>query len=142
MAVYCGECKRICDLVTGKEIYPHRKDLHSKKFYKCSEHRCGAYVGCHPNSEIPLGTPAGYETRKIRHEVHAALDPIWMSKIMTRKGVYSKLAWCLGIERDDCHVGMFDFAMCQRALTEILNWGISPEFNIRSKGNGMDKCKR
>jgi hypothetical protein len=136
MAVYCGECKNICRLTTGKEIYPHRKDLHKKSFYKCSDPCCGAYIGCHPNSDKALGSPAGYETRKLRSKVHDVFDPIWRNKIMTRQGAYSKLAWCLGIEREKCHVGMFDFSMCQMALTEIMNWGISPEFNIRSKKNG------
>lgn len=44
----CPYCGNPAQFVTGEVIYPHRKDLHDKKFYACPP--CDAYVGCHiPN---------------------------------------------------------------------------------------------
>lgn len=60
----CVECGRRGELVDGRSIYPHRPDLHAKRYYLCE---CGAYCGCHPNSIVPLGFPAGPETRRQRN---------------------------------------------------------------------------
>lgn len=72
----CSECGRRARQTTGAEIYPHRKDLHAKPIWACA---CGAYVGCHPGTTAPLGTPAGPKTREARSYVHRRLDPIWQN---------------------------------------------------------------
>lgn len=117
----CVECGKLADLVTGAEVYPHRPDLHHKPFWRCT---CGAYVGCHPDTDIPLGYPAGPITRRARSDAHAAFDPLWeakqrrdkVSKGKAREAGYSWLAEQLGIRRQDCHVSHFDAATARRVV--------------------------
>ena len=55
MKIYCCNCgkEKECELCAGNVIYPHRYDLSCKWFYRCPE--CRQYIGCHPNSQRPLG---------------------------------------------------------------------------------------
>lgn len=110
---YCGEAAR---LVTGRELYPHRPDLRSKRFWMCGP--CEAWVGCHENSprHAPLGRLANAELRALKSRVHAAFDPLWQRRLMTRRQAYRWLADALGIALNECHVGMFDPERCRRAL--------------------------
>jgi hypothetical protein len=101
--------------VTGVSIYPHRPDLFAKLFYKCDT--CGAYVGCHPGTDRPLGRLANAELRKAKSEAHAAFDPKWQrGKWAPRWRAYTKLAALLGIPSEDCHIGMFDIEQCKRVV--------------------------
>jgi hypothetical protein len=114
--VKCGECDGEARLVSGKVVYPHREDLGNKRFWMCE--KCGAYVGCHKVSDgtLPLGSPAGRETRSLRAKVHGIIDPPWQSRKVQRKAVYYWIAQKLGISTDDCHIGMFDAETCKKVL--------------------------
>jgi hypothetical protein len=112
---YCGEPSK---LVGGDAVYPHRQDLYSKKFYLCRP--CDAYVGCHPNSETPLGRLANAELRRAKMATHRAFDPLWKEHGMRRSEAYQWLAEQLGIPAEECHVGMFDVARCNQAI-EVCN---------------------
>lgn len=101
----CVECGKVASLTDGQSIYPHRPDLYEKRFYLCG---CGAYVGCHPGTEKPLGYPCGATTRRWRSEAHAAFDPIWRGKHMNRAKAYAWLADQLGMAGADCHIGMMN----------------------------------
>lgn len=113
---YCGNPAR---LVTGREIYPTRKDLHHMKFWLCQP--CDAYVGCHrPNIGFgdgtrPLGRLANAELRRLKSQVHQAFDPIWKTGQMRRGQAYAWLAQQLGLQ--EAHVGEFDEETCQKALS-------------------------
>lgn len=99
----CIECGSVPRLTDGGEIYPHRSDLHAKKFYKCDV--CpSSYCGCHPDTTTPLGYPCGPQTRRARGNAHAAIDPIWREKIASRHKVYERLAQKMGYDRGQCHV--------------------------------------
>ena len=99
----CIECGNEPRLTDGSEIYPHRPDLASKRFYKCDT--CpSSYCGCHPDTTTPLGYPCGSATRKARGEAHAVIDPIWREKKASRKTVYFELARRLQIPLEECHV--------------------------------------
>lgn len=128
---YCGNKSK---LVGGDVIYPHRKDLASKKFYNCEP--CKAFVGCHPNTVQPLGVLANAELRKAKSATHAVFDPIWQERLqakkqldpkyhkgMARGGRYKKLAVLLGIPQSECHIGMFSLELCQRTI-EICKAGL------------------
>lgn len=121
---YCGEA---AVLVAGDIIYPHRPDLHAKKFWQCGP--CEAWVGCHPGTEIPLGRLADAELRLWKQKAHAAFDPIWKARwkrknsedknytpAMARGGRYAALAEKLGIPKQQCHIGMMDVALCRRVV--------------------------
>jgi hypothetical protein len=125
----CGKCD--ASLVGGKAIYPHRTDLYEKPFWLCA---CGAYCGCHPGTENPLGYPAGHDTRRARSALHRVLDPIWknaVSKKKKRRGqVYAYLSDSLGIPREETHSAMFDAPTCRRAMNALKkfhpDWKVSP----------------
>lgn len=108
----CGRLGAL-ELVTGKEIYPHRPDLHAKRFWLCRP--CNAYVGCHPGTERPLGPPAGPALRQLRLLAHEALDPLWQSGRFKRAQVYRELSRRLGFE---VHVGQSDEETCRKIIAE------------------------
>lgn len=112
--VICPYCNQPAPLVTEKEVYPDLPWLHDKSFYMCAP--CGAYVGCHDGTTRPLGRLANAELRIAKMAAHAAFDPLWKSRLYTRRAAYSWLAKKLGIERDDCHIGGFDVETCRRVV--------------------------
>lgn len=115
----CPYCHAPSKLVTGRSVYPHRTDLHAKKFYRCVP--CDALVGCHEGTDKPLGRLANPSLRKAKQRAHAAFDPLWIgSPGSKRRKWYSWLAIQLDIPREECHIGMFDEAMCARVV-EVCN---------------------
>jgi len=115
--VRCGECGAPTGLVDGATIHPRRADLAHLRFYACG---CGAYVGVHAGTLQPLGTPAGPATRAARTAVHRVFDPLWRdradaSRTVARRDAYRWLADRLGIRFEDCHIGMMDRPMVERA---------------------------
>jgi hypothetical protein len=85
---------------------------------------CQAWVGCHAGTDEPLGTLADAETREWRKKAHAAFDPMWKSGPMTRAEAYRWLAGRLGVDQDECHVGLFGAETC-RQVVELCKWGES-----------------
>lgn len=84
---------------------------------------CGAWVGCHPDDR-PLGRLADKTLRTAKQAAHAAFDPLWRAR-MARDGLtqgkargkgYKWLAAQMGLTRQECHIGMFDVAQCQRVV--------------------------
>lgn len=112
----CIECGKLAAFVTGEAIYPHRRDLWGKNFYRCE---CGAYCGTHPNTFVPLGYPCGPETRKARMAAHAAFDPLWRNKQMKRNEAYKWLAGATGIEREKCHIGMMTIEQARSVVEAV-----------------------
>ncbi len=121
MTVHCDYCGNSAQLVSGAIIYPHRKDLHGRRFWKCDP--CNAYVGCHKNSprHIPLGRLANAELRFWKQEAHANFDPIWKSGLMERRAAYDWLADKMKIDFNDCHIGMFTIEQCKDVVRIIEN---------------------
>lgn len=84
-------------------------------FYGCTRwmHGCRAGVGCHPDGR-PLGTPATHETRRARMRAHAAFDPLWKTKRMSRARAYAWLAEAM--ERREVHMGEMDVWECELVI--------------------------
>lgn len=118
--VPCTYCNNICAKVTGREIYPHRKDLYNHKFYRCLD--CNAYVGTHVESGAPLGTPANKELRGLRNNAHLHFDELWQWReggrkyFQTRKHAYTWLAHHLKLPLEKTHIGMFNEDECRRVV--------------------------
>lgn len=116
----CPYCDRDALQVGGETIYPQRRDLWAKVFWLCQV--CRAYVGCHPASARPLGRLANAELRKAKMAAHAAFDPAWRTGKMKRRTAYRRLSESLGIDENECHIGMFDVDMCKRVVAEVRKW--------------------
>lgn len=127
MAISCPYCSTPAELVTGDVLYPHRPDLASLKFWRCSP--CGAHVGCHKRGAVadgirsdgtlPLGRLANAELRRAKSQAHALFDEIWKSRRMGRRQAYAWLAKKLGIPQAECHIGMFDVDRCREVVRLI-----------------------
>ena len=120
------DCGRKAELVTGKEIYPHRPDLYKRTFWLCRP--CDAYVGCHkkhhkynPNGDKPFGILANKELRDLKVTAHRVFDPLWQSSGMTRTQAYRWLAYELQIPQNECHFGLFDKETINRAIKLCLD---------------------
>lgn len=116
--VVCPYCNNEAELVGGDVIYPSRPDLHATRFYLCAP--CGAYVGCHAGTIRPLGRLANAELRRAKIAAHAAFDPLWKPqngyRRMTRSAAYRWLTAQLKINREECHIGMFDVNTCRKVV--------------------------
>ena len=93
--IYCCGCQAdvASRLTDGREIYPHRPDLHALPFWICDG--CGNNVGCHHKTKDrtrPLGVIATKRIKAIRMAIHAVIDPVWRSGRLSRQDVYSALS--------------------------------------------------
>jgi hypothetical protein len=109
-------------LTTNSEVYG--KQYGDGNMYLCRY--CGASVGCHPNTVIPLGRMADDELKKLKKLAHSYFDPIWQNKKRQRRECYQVLARKMGISVDDCHFGWFDAWQLYKAL-DILRKGLFPK---------------
>jgi len=100
-------------LVENSEIYHGRSYGEWPYAYLCRD--CGAYVGLHPVTDIPLGTLADKPLRDARNSCKRPFEMIWRNGAMSRKDAYAWLAKGLGIRAEECHFGLFDIERCQRA---------------------------
>lgn len=112
---HCGGEVQICsnDVIYGRKYgdWPWA--------YVCmNQGQCDAYVGMLPFTNIPLGTLATREIREARKLAKAAFNPLWQGDAprFNRSEAYQWLASQLGIEKETCHVGWFDVAMCQKVV--------------------------
>ena len=117
MKISCDYCNRPAELVNGATLYPHRRDLVRLLFYRCEP--CGAWVGTHRGSTVPLGRLANAELRRAKQAAHSAFDPLWKSRRMSRSEAYAWLAKALGVSLANCHIGMFDVEGCRAVVAAV-----------------------
>ena len=113
----CPYCGQDTELVTGRQVYPHRRDLWRKQFYVCWP--CDARVGCHGTTANPLGRLANKELRNLKSSAHAAFDPLWRDKGMSRKEAYAWLSNAMEMSRKECHIGMFNEEQCKLVVAHV-----------------------
>ena len=104
---YCDKEAKWCE---NKEIYGKNYGK-SYMVYYCKP--CNAYVGCHNNTERPLGNMANRELRELRKKVHLHIDHYWKSKEHGRGYVYCKLTEKLGFQY---HTGESTVEICKQVL--------------------------
>lgn len=106
--------KIICPYCNKEAVWTENKAMYGRNYgksymcYYCKP--CDAYVGCHNNTEKPLGTMANRELRKLRKKVHNTIDHYWKSGKMRRSYVYNLLNNHYG---RSVHVGESDVEMCK-----------------------------
>jgi hypothetical protein len=85
---------------------------------------CDAYVGCHKNTEIPLGRLANADLRRAKNAAHRIFDDLWRRKIRreqcsktsARASAYKWLSAQMGTPPEFTHIGMFDIEQCRRVV--------------------------
>lgn len=65
----------------------------------------------------------GSRLAQLRQEAHRSLDVYWEFGWVTRGEAYALLAQRLGVPLENCHIGMFDEAECERAI-EVCKSGL------------------
>lgn len=120
----CPYCERASVLTDSAAVYGRSYG----PIYLCRP--CDAYVGCHKGTNKALGRLANKELRQWKIKAHAAFDPLWQRKFakkrresgptyrkcFARNSGYKWLSEQLGIDREHCHIGMFDVEQCKRVV--------------------------
>jgi len=128
----CPYCQSPVELVNNAVVYNKRSFGDWPYLYICSNRqKCDAYVGLHPETDIPLGTLANKETRDARLAVKGVFNRIWQDKHMSRSEAYRFLAKRMQIsDRDakrDCHIALFDVAQCRKAQSICTDYLTKPK---------------
>lgn len=110
----CVECGAAAKYGTGAEAGLNDPHAARRMVWYCE---CGAWCGCHPGTSLARGNPGSPDTLAARRLAHLAFDPIWQdSRSLTRREAYAWLADQLGLSVADCHIGLFNAAMCERVV--------------------------
>jgi len=99
----CPECNAPMELKWS--------DNRQNAFYGCSrwrETRCPGTHSAHQETGAPMGIPGNARTRYARTRAHGALDALWKSGKMSRRGVYEWMQKATGLPRDEAHIAMMD----------------------------------
>lgn len=109
----CHRCGNKVRLISNAEIYGC--EYGSWPFaYRCTQ--CGAYVGLHPDTDLPLGIMANKATIQARKEAKDAFQALTQERFAGKRGeAYAWLARALAISPSICHFGMFTEQQAGRA---------------------------
>ena len=110
--VICPYCQQPAVLQSSKKVY-NGQDY--GPIWHCQP--CGAWVGCHPGTNNPLGSLANAELRRWRWRAHLHFDTLWKNKgIMTRTQAYEWLQNITRLSPEEAHIGKFDARECKRLV--------------------------
>ena len=132
----CRYCSGHVELVSNSEIYNGRSYGDWPYAYLCAD--CKAYVGLHPDTDIPLGTLAAPQLRKDRNTAKDAFHRVKEQRGFSRSLAYQWLAGKMGIEVGVCHFGWFEQDDCARALA----FCTADLTASTSMGNAFSKARR
>lgn len=118
----CNYCNKPAVWVENKEVYG-RNYGKSYMIWLCKP--CDAYVGCHLNTEKPLGTMANKKLRALRIKakdlfISFKLNGKWNGDPQKKNVAYRWLRDNLKITADECHFGLFNEVMCKKVI-ELFN---------------------
>lgn len=109
---YCGSNT---SLKSNSLIY-NGKEYGNGKIWLCDRFPiCRGSVGTHPDGR-PLGTIPDEETKKLRRQIHALIDPLWKSRKYSRGGVYARISDAIG---KTYHTGETTAEECREILKTI-----------------------
>jgi hypothetical protein len=107
----------ICPYCQKEAIWCENKEIYGKNYgksymcYYCKP--CNAYVGCHNNTQQPLGTITNKEGREWRKKVHAKIDPLWKTGKIKRGHLYARISKAIG---RTYHTGESTIEDCKKIL--------------------------
>ena len=112
---FCRYCRSTVSIRSNAAVYGGREYGAWPYVYLCDSSDCGAYVGIHPHTDIPLGTLADRELRESRKINKGAFLRLSKARGWSRKQSYRWLASELDIPMDDCHWGWFSIDQAEEA---------------------------
>ena len=146
----CPYCKTPAVVADSARVYNGRS---FGPIWLCANYpACDAYVGCHRDTEEPLGRLANPKLRAAKSRAHRVFDPLWRDAYLdyddlpgernraerkrrkaairritsrARTRAYAWLAHQLGIPEHECHIGYFDLDLCEQTVS--LCQGMTPE---------------
>lgn len=111
----CRYCNGDVRIIGHAEIYGGRTFGDWPWVFRCDQ--CHARVGMHPFTNIPLGTLANDELRKVREACKAPFNRLWQAGgVMGRTEAYRWLAQAMGKTVAQCRFGLFEIRDCERAM--------------------------
>jgi len=121
----CPHCGGKVECVKNSEIYNGMEYGDWPWVFLCRNEHCGAYVGLHPFTGIPLGTLATFEIREARKVAKSHFNKLhWPSHTRApfkdRSEAYAWLGKAMGISAAECHFAMFDVPRCMQAIEVIM----------------------
>lgn len=128
---YCPHCAGAVTLENNAAVYG-RSFGEWPWVYLCQTQGCRAYVGTHPETNIPLGTLATAVIREARKKAKDKFNALWPGGQMTRTEAYSWLATRLNIPTAACHFGWFNEAQCNQALAVLTDAARPPERTVHA----------
>ena len=91
-----------------------KRDVRKNRIiWLCPE--CGARIGVHKGTNIPLGAPAIGETSRLRIEVHREIERLVASGL-SKSSVYRILQRKMGLSEQATHAGKFNAEQCRQAM--------------------------
>ena len=114
----CPYCAGTVSLLINSAIY--RREYGEWPYaYLCRP--CDAYVGLHPETDIPLGTLANSELRVARQSSKALFHSMMEACGLSRAEAYIWLAGKMGIPVGECHFGWFGLDRCAQARVALVD---------------------
>ena len=123
---YCQSEAKLADsvIVYGRSYGP---------IWICSNYpKCDSYVGCHKDTNKPLGTLANRELREWRKKAKEPFNRLWKEKIINkitqyipqtspRSKAYMWLTEKLDIPGEETHFGLFDIDQCKKVFEIVMS---------------------
>jgi hypothetical protein len=114
----CPHCQGTVGLYNNRKVYNGREFGKWPYVYLCENVACGAHVGLHPETDIPLGTLATDAIRQARQIAKSSFNDLHEDggPMASRTAAYEWLAAKMGIEVGTCHIGWFNEQQCDRVV--------------------------
>lgn len=118
----CPYCNKPSNYVDSSHIYGKSYGM----IYLCQP--CDAYVGVHKGTDKALGRLANSELRYYKKEAHFWFDQIaktglinkiweeYIPNLGNRNKAYLWLSKKMKIDKEYCHIGMFDVEQCKQVI--------------------------
>lgn len=111
----CRYCKAPVKIARHAEIYGGREYGDWPFVYLCTNSDCGAYVGIHDGTDIPVGTLADRPLRVARKYSKGQFYKLMRQQDWSRDKAYEWLAKHMGLPVEETHFGWFDLDQCGKA---------------------------
>lgn len=126
-----------CDNCGSTEVVLLKINTKTSSFNRYACKNCGASVGCHENTNNPLGKMATCKTRQLRAKAHLEFDRLWKEHLMSRDNAYLWLANKLNIEIENCHISWLN----KNQLLKTIDICKNNFYKLKRKKEKQDKLK-